>query len=391
MANKRISKKKRKETAVWITDGVEFRLREKRKEIFPLNNWVYKLCVDSHTGERYLEKLCDNFTFDYKIYELEEGIINRFSKTYRETNGNIGILLNGLKGTGKTVTSKLLCNALEQPVIVVPERGSETWLNDIPQNITIFVDEYEKIYGNDSSMLTIMDGVLNADYRRLFLFTTNRPEINENMIQRPARIRYIRTFSDLKTATIKLILNDCLIHEELYEESLKFISSLEMITVDIVKSIITEINIHKESPFKFADIFNVKQIAGKYDVYMQVGETEMLIKRSVKVNPRQSYWVDEDNIINDAFYVDDRYLGRISQRLSDFSVKVKMDVSKDAHIFKLAKVESLIGKPVIKKKTNNNDDDDDDNGPVKEVIFTVERSFMTHTSFKNDDKLATTI
>lgn len=68
--------------------------------------------VHNSPGGYFLKKMYDKYEFDYKIYGLEQNLINRIIKTFNNTTSNIGALFNGLKGTGKTVTSKQLCNHL---------------------------------------------------------------------------------------------------------------------------------------------------------------------------------------------------------------------------------------------------------------------------------------
>jgi len=57
--------------------------------------------------------------------------------------------------------------------------------------VIIFVDEYEKVFRSDgdydgsTGILTLMDGALSSEYRRLFLFTTNTLSVNSNLLQRP--------------------------------------------------------------------------------------------------------------------------------------------------------------------------------------------------------------
>ena len=48
-----------------------------------------------------LFKFADNFVFPYKLYSLENEFVDHVLKTYENTIGNLGILLNGTKGTGK--------------------------------------------------------------------------------------------------------------------------------------------------------------------------------------------------------------------------------------------------------------------------------------------------
>lgn len=383
---------------IWVGNENALFLREKAKEFDRLENCVYKL-QQTPIGEFYLTKITDTFNFDYKIYGLETRLIERTKKTYEATNGNLGVLLNGIKGTGKTVSSKLIANALQQPTIIVPANyGKEghSFLNSIPQNITLFIDEYEKIYEDDHSLLTIMDGAENSKYRRVFLMTTNRLNVNEYMLDRPTRVLYVQTFGNLSRQVILEILNDCVIHKHLIEKTAMFISSLNIITVDIVKAICREVNIHEESPFEFADIFNVKQLSGKYDIYMVFGEREELLKREVKISPRKEYWGDEDDedgeeLIGRSFYIDDRYVGEIIQRVDNDSIKVACALGNGQTM------ERLLGKRAadfcfatspttkIKRNRRSNNDEDDENenqNQTKEMVFRISNSFMVNSSFK---------
>ena len=145
---------------VWNSEGNRLFLGYPSQEFEVLENAIYNVGLDDY-GRFFLVKNSDKFSFNYKLYGLETELVERVIKTYTSTsNGNLGILLNGLKGTGKTVSSKIIANRLNQPIILVDNniKGIHKFLNSIPQNITIFIDEYEKIFGDSSVMLTIMDG-----------------------------------------------------------------------------------------------------------------------------------------------------------------------------------------------------------------------------------------
>lgn len=49
----------------------------------------------------YLSKIAESFTFDYKLYGLNQKFIDYVLRTYENTTGNLGVLLDGIKGTGK--------------------------------------------------------------------------------------------------------------------------------------------------------------------------------------------------------------------------------------------------------------------------------------------------
>ncbi len=72
-----------------------------------------------------LRKMADAFTFNFKIYDL--GVENTMQKVeatwnsdvFVRGNKNLGIIFNGLKGTGKTIASKILSNRMNMPIVVV--------------------------------------------------------------------------------------------------------------------------------------------------------------------------------------------------------------------------------------------------------------------------------
>jgi len=312
---------------IWAEHNGCFYLTTPSVEHEELRNIVYTVNVNPQTGQFFLTEVCESFTFDYKIYGLESKLIDRVMKTYTTTNsGNLGLLLNGVKGTGKTVSSKILANRLNQPTIVVSKayEGVQYFLNSIPQNITIFIDEYEKIYGTSNDMLTIMDGAMNSQYRRMFLLTTNKLHIEDNLKERPSRLRYIKKFEDLSPSVVEEIIDDILVYPEFKDECMKFMTGLSLITVDIVKAIINEVNIHNESPFEFGDVFNVSKIEGKYKIYEldENGKDLGMLADNANIYPRPEYSVDEHS--NYWFEINNKSIGMIDEILGPDTVAVNI-------------------------------------------------------------------
>lgn len=231
-------------------------------DLVPFEGWV-------------LNRYTDEFRFDYKLYDLQNPFIEHVIKTFNETSGNLGILLNGTKGTGKTVTAKVLANRLQLPVIIIKSFGEHNqqlieYLSGIDTDCILFFDEFEKNFSeNDSTILQIMDGVYNSSFRKVFLLTTNTMTINDNLIGRPSRIRYVETFKNLSLRTVKAYLEDNLIDKSVIDEVVEYIDSLTISTIDILKSIVSEINIHGIEAFRIAkSFFNVKNVDYHYHVYM---------------------------------------------------------------------------------------------------------------------------
>lgn len=234
---------------IWIQDGNAFMKGSSTTKAHPegLPKGIYEV-RESMTGY-YLNRLGDSFVFNYKLYGVNNEFIEHFVKTYNNTTGNIGVLFNGTKGTGKTVTAEELCNRLELPVIIVKScKEADNMLKFLATQINFdcifFFDEYEKEFKESSAVLSFMDGVHNSQYRKVFLLTTNELEINNNLLGRPSRIRYVRSFGNLSEETTLELLNDILIDKEAVEPTLDLIRQMQIITIDLVKALAQEINIH---------------------------------------------------------------------------------------------------------------------------------------------------
>jgi hypothetical protein len=338
----------------WKTNERIYQQDEPSPFITGLPIGVYK--VTSVMGNIFLEKQSDNFTFDYPLYSFYDSFVKRVVKTYKSLTQNFGILLNGVKGTSKTVTAKLICNEMKLPVLLVTEKidGLPGYLSSINQDIIVFFDEYEKVYGNADELLTVMDGVLGSSNRRMFIMTTNESHISSSMLQRPGRIRYIKTFNDLDLESIQTIVDSDLLIPDLREECIEFISRLQLITVDIVKCIIQEVNIHGESPEAFKDIFNVRKNIPKYDVYVteKVGQPEKLYKAYLQINPERT---DDWKPSTSLYAPGHGYLGNVVSRIDEFTFVIE---------------------------TTNWIEEGDDEKEVKEnVIYRFERCDVMHRAF----------
>jgi hypothetical protein len=331
----------------WVKQGNNYFIREisqNKKQIQPA---VYKINADPMSGEVYITHIQDKFEFPYKIYGIESNFINRVIKTYHNTNSNLGLLLNGVKGTGKTVTAKQICNELELPVLIIHESYDNipSFINQIQQNVIILIDEFEKIYQDrDHSVLTIMDGVMDNGFRKVFILTTNELYINANLIQRPGRIRYLKTYSDLTLEIINEIVDDKLIYTNHKEDTIEFISQLETITVDIVKSIIDEVNIHNEPPSIFGDVFNIKKLDDVCNIYeIKTDGQPELIHSNEKIKPVK---ITKKCIGQSFKIVDVETLGSIANVLDENNIIVDTwewdeKAQKDIKISKHYMIESL--------------------------------------------------
>ena len=309
---------------VWAQSANNFALKEISQQVPLLPIGVYKYQLDQFENP-FLTQIADKFYFPYKIYGIERSFIDRVKRSWSETTGNFGVLLNGVKGTGKTVTAEMICNEMNLPVIIIPfhHKSIVSFLNEIQQDVIVFIDEFEKIYdGYNNSLLPIMDGALKTKHRLMFLLTTNELRIERNLLQRPSRIRYVKTFDDMTLDVIMQVVDDTLLHPELRECTIKMISELPIITMDLVKSIVQEVNIHHEDPHIFKPIFNVH--TDRDELYNVFRLTDNGSKEEVAsfttIEPR---WITAQGSIGNDFHIGHSYRGRIISVISESQLVVK--------------------------------------------------------------------
>jgi hypothetical protein len=173
-----------------------------------------------------------------------------------------------------------------------------------------------------------MDGVLKREARIMFLLTTNDDRLNENMYQRPSRIRYIKSFGNLDPDVVLEIIDDKLQHPELRQVTVDFISELSIITIDLVQSIIEEVNIHQESPYVFADIFNINGTERTYKVTQKNEDgTETVIFQKAVLDDMMVPFVNSE--IGNSVYISSRYQGSIREIFDPMTIEVVRRIHKD--------------------------------------------------------------
>ena len=209
----------------------------------------YNINVNPMSGEIYLTKM-----EDLKLPETEfidTSIIDVWLKSFNHHNSNLGILLSGLKGAGKTVLAKKLCKISNLPVLHlnqnVPMVGLSMFLSDpMFNNCIIFIDEFEKMINQNKDeeiapFLKLMDGSYNT--KLMFLLTSNRETLNDHLMNRLSRIKYRKHFTDLEEYTIERIINKYLVNQDFKEDLLNTCNKISFLSIDILINIIEEMNL----------------------------------------------------------------------------------------------------------------------------------------------------
>lgn len=236
----------------WINEGgVLFPIPGSATLLSTPGNGVFRIYVDARTGRIGLEKIAESFIVNFKVYGTEGKAINDHiihtwnSDVFQKSGKNLGVIFNGLKGTGKTIAAKQLCNRLGLPTIVVskPVDGLLEFIQALNFEAAVLIDEAEKTFDEESEiLLKMIDGVYNHR-RKLYILTTNELTLDDNLIGRPGRIRYVKQFGNLELDVINEVIADTLEDKSLADGLIRLVNSLEISTIDILKSLIEECNI----------------------------------------------------------------------------------------------------------------------------------------------------
>ena len=160
---------------------------------------------------------------DIHVYGRMKERVEKVMRSYKASAQNLGVILSGAKGIGKSLFAKLISyRAIEEglPVIMVNEyfEGLPQFLASIDQRCMVLFDEFDKNFFNPSretedhtavqdSFLTLFDGVYASN--KLFVITANSlGRLSEFLVNRPGRFRYHIRFSYPDATEIRQFLVD---------------------------------------------------------------------------------------------------------------------------------------------------------------------------------------
>ena len=228
-----------------------------------------------------------------KIYGKSQNIANHIVKAYEcnPSSRNMGVLLSGGRGLGKTLTTRLVIEQLVKthPVIVVSDyfNGMVDFLENL-KGCVILMDEFEKvmggnIHGNDAeneqtkqeTLLSLLDGNTGS-CGNLFLLTVNNTyKLDENLKSRPGRIRYHYRYVSETADVVREYCKDNLNNKEHTEEVVKVLGGAEYVSMDIITAFVEELNNFPEMrPSEVIDYFNIESGDTKYTFTVTVKDKD---------------------------------------------------------------------------------------------------------------------
>ena len=214
-----------------------------------------------------------------KVYGKMNERIEKVMRGFSIADKNLGVILSGEKGIGKSLFAKLVSiRAVAEgwPVILVNDyfNGLPQFLMSIEQKCVVLFDEFDKNFYNASketeaptavqdAFLTLFDGVYASN--KLFIITANDlKKLSEFLINRPGRFRYHIRFTYPDESEIREFLNDQ-VHEKVrrkeIEDVVKF-STIVPLSYDCLTAIAAELNMG-ESFADSLEILNILNVTGR--------------------------------------------------------------------------------------------------------------------------------
>lgn len=225
---------------------------------------TYTVCA--HPARGFYLKPISDFKITGKIYGKTTSQADRILNTFDRRPHTTGVLLNGEKGSGKTMLAKLVSEkAMQQGistlVINTPFTGDSfnTFIQEIDEPCVIVFDEFEKVFDTEQqeATLTLLDGVYPT--KKLFMLTVNdKYRVNAHMRNRPGRIFYMLDFKGLDADFIEEYCNENLNDKSYIPQMCRLTMLFESFNFDMLKALVEEMNRYNESPNQALEMLNAK-------------------------------------------------------------------------------------------------------------------------------------
>lgn len=266
-----------------ITNGTVYEIRDDSIEIkdtFPAQTYIIRF--NKMTGF-YMEKYSDIRVREEKVYGIHADKVKKVLRSFDMFERNLGVILSGNKGIGKSLFAKMLSEEAVKkglPVIVVDSfyPGIASYIEKIDQEVLVLFDEFDKTFGNirtseneadpQAGLLTLFDGISQG--KKLFVITCNElRSLNDYLVNRPGRFHYHFRFEYPSADEIREYLKDKL-RSEYYNEINKVIlfSHKVNLNYDCLRAIAYELNTGEPFENAIKDLNIINMNSERYNVFL---------------------------------------------------------------------------------------------------------------------------
>lgn len=191
-----------------------------------------------------------------KMYGNSYRKADKVMNTFNHLDRNMGVILSGPKGVGKTMFARRLAELGKEqglPLILVdaPYPGIEDFIESIEQECIVLFDEFEKTFrkakeeegGPQERLLSLFDGIDGG--KKLYVITCNRVSgLNEYFLNRPGRFHYHFILSTPTGDEVREYMEDNLDGDaRKYIDNIVALSSMSAFTYDVLRAIAFELNL----------------------------------------------------------------------------------------------------------------------------------------------------
>lgn len=273
-----------------IQTGNIFRIHDnsmKTYDALPAGSYL----VNFSQREGFYLSIYQDIKINERIYGVHEEKVDLVLHSFERFERNLGVILSGDRGIGKSLFAKLLAvKAMKQgfPLIVVNTYypGIAEYLTQIEQEVMVLFDEFDKVFPDknvngfsaQTEMLTLFDGISQG--KKLFVITCNETgKLNDYLTNRPGRFHYHFRFDYPRDEEIERYLRDNV--DPVYANEIKNVINFSHkvnLNFDCLRAIAFELNLGRKFKDAIKDLNIIYSGHNFYSVTVHLSNGEIYTK-----------------------------------------------------------------------------------------------------------------